>query len=122
MRHLFTYFSAAMGVLLAATPVCAQTVTYRISKPAAQLLSQSQMDSLSLRVRTMGVLGTGSLVPARAIADSAARVECPMPVMHPDSTYKGAALNAPRTPVTPNGGYGMPTAVPTCTNPYNSRR
>lgn len=122
MKHLFTYFSAAMGVLLVATAVHAQTVTYRDAKPAAPLLSQAQMDSLSLRVRTLGMLGTGSLISARVIADSATRVECPMPVMHPDSTYKGAALNAPRTPVTPNGGHGMPTAVPTCTNPYNSRR
>lgn len=126
MRHLLPYSSVVVAVMLAAAPAHGQHVTYRVVQPAAPLLSPLLSGSLRTQMRKLGVLPTEPLVSAPLVSDSgSARIECPMPVMRPDSTYNGAALpgapSAPPVRPAPSRRYEMPTLAPRCTNPLGVR-
>jgi hypothetical protein len=115
MRHEVLFAVPLTLTLLAVVPVGAQSVAYRTASPSAQLLAPLIADSLSARMRALGLLRSPSPVAERvAFADTThGGPECPMPILHPDSSKQFAAIKT--EPL--RSSDRMPTRVSSCVNP-----
>lgn len=106
--------------LLAGVPARAQSVGYRVARPNARLLAPLISDSLSARMRALGLLPSPSPAAERVVFVDTTRggPECPMPILHPDSSKQFASINT----VPPRSNDRMPTRVSSCVNPLAHSR
>lgn len=120
MRHRVLFAVPLTLTLLAAVPVRAQSVTYRTASPSARLLAPLITDSLSARMRALGLLPSPSPVAERVVFVDTTHggPECPMPILHPDSSKQFAAIKT--GPL--RSSDRMPTRVSSCVNPLAKSR
>jgi hypothetical protein len=116
MRTQFL-IAISLSVTLLAAPAGAQRASDRLASPSIGLLPTPMSDSAAARMRAFGLLPKLPLVVDRgALVDSArARIECPMPVLRPDSTKQLSAVKA--EPL--RSSDRMPTIASACTNPLD---
>lgn len=116
-------------LLIAAMLICTCTAArsasaQRAGDPSASqgthLLSPLISDSLSARMRALGLLAPAAPVVERVIALNAPRVvaECRMPIQRPDSSTQFAATKN----ALPRFNDRMPTQVSSCVNPLDKSR
>lgn len=120
MRHDVLCAAPLIVTLIAAVPVHAQRVTYRTESLSAGLLAPLLSDSLSARMRALGLLPSPSLMADRVVFVDTMQggPECPMPILHPDSAKQFAAIKS--EPL--RSSDRMPTRVLSCANPLDKRR
>lgn len=114
-------FAVPLAVgLMSSAPLSAQRVTYRTPSPEAGLLAPLISDSLSSRLRALGLLLSPSLLTDRVgfVETRPGGLECPMPILSPDSAKRFAGL--PSEPL--RSGDRMPTHASSCTNPLDKIR
>ena len=114
MRHRVLFAISLTFALTAANPVSAQRVTSFAAKPSAGQLTSLVSDSLYSRMRALGLLPRPSLAPDRVttLDTIRGRPDCPMPILHPDSTRRFAATAG--QPL--HSADRMPTQPSMCTN------
>ena len=120
MRHEVLLAVPLTLSLLAAVPVRAQSGTYRTASPSAQLLAPLISDSLSARVRALGLFPSQSPVAERVVFVDTTHVgpECPMPILHTDASGQFAAMKTEQL----RSSDRMPTRVSSCVNPLAKSR
>ena len=115
MRHEVLFAISLTLTPLAAVPGRAQSAAYPTWGATVRRLAPLPSDSLPARIRALRPLPSPSPTTQRAVfADSAHDgPECPMPILHPDSSKQFAAIKT--GPL--RSSDRMPTRVLSCVNP-----